>query len=428
MIWTVTNVTIGVSVGLLLALVLNTQGARAAADLPGAADPALGDAELHHRADLEGHVPPAVRRDQPGAADLRHASRVVLVRRSRSPRSSPRWRPTAGCRFPFMMVVSLGALQSIPADLYEAARVDGREPLAAVHAPSPCRRCKPALMPAVILSVVWTFNMFNIIYLVTAGEPGGSTEILITQAYKFAFQQYQYGYAAAYATIIFVHPAGLRHHPEPRDAGHGGALMASSRPRGEDPALAPPRIPGGDGDLRRLPGALGPHHRLLREAEPGDRRPAGGPDRARPRCGRSCRGRRAFAFSNFVSVMTDQPFARWLLNSAIVAIGDDHRRGGAVPAPRPTPSRRFRFPGRRFGMMSFLVSQMFPGTLTLIPLYIIIVQWLGLGSTLTGLVLVYATTSIPVLRLDAEGLLRHHPQGARGGGADRRRVGRRRFS
>ena len=46
-------------------------------------------------------------------------------------------------------------------------------------------------------------------------------------------------------------------------------------------------------------------------------------------------------------------------------------------------------------MMSFLVSQMFPGVLTLIPLYIIIVQWLGLGSTRIGLVIVYATTSVP---------------------------------
>jgi len=63
---------------------------------------------------------------------------------------------------------------------------------------------KPALVPAVILSVVWTFNMFNIIYLVTAGEPAGSTEILITQAYKFAFEKYRYGYAAAYSTIIFL--------------------------------------------------------------------------------------------------------------------------------------------------------------------------------------------------------------------------------
>jgi arabinogalactan oligomer/maltooligosaccharide transport system permease protein len=56
---------------------------------------------------------------------------------------------------------------------------------------------------------------------------------------------------------------------------------------------------------------------------------------------------------------------------------------------------RFRFPGRRVGLMSFLVSQMFPGTLMLIPLYIIIVQWLGLGSEWIGLILVYATTAIP---------------------------------
>jgi arabinogalactan oligomer/maltooligosaccharide transport system permease protein len=101
-----------------------------------------------------------------------------------------------------MMVVSLGALQSIPADLYEAARVDGAsrwQQFRAITLPS----LKPALVPAVILSVVWTFNMFNIIYLVTGGDPSGSTEILVTQAYKFAFERYRYGYAAAYSTIIF---------------------------------------------------------------------------------------------------------------------------------------------------------------------------------------------------------------------------------
>ena len=45
--------------------------------------------------------------------------------------------------------------------------------------------------------------------------------------------------------------------------------------------------------------------------------------------------------------------------------------------------------------MAFLVSQMFPGTLMLIPLYIILVQWLGLGSNRLGLIIVYGTTSIP---------------------------------
>jgi arabinogalactan oligomer/maltooligosaccharide transport system permease protein len=101
-----------------------------------------------------------------------------------------------------------------------------------------------------------------------------------------------------------------------------------------------------------------------------------------------------FALGNFTSVLTDQPFARWMLNSAIVAIGATVV-GVALSCTAAYAFSRFKFPGRRLGMMSFLVSQMFPGTLTLIPLYIIIVQWLGLGSTLTGLVIVYATTSIP---------------------------------
>jgi arabinogalactan oligomer/maltooligosaccharide transport system permease protein len=94
-------------------------------------------------------------------------------------------------------------LQSISADLYEAARVDGAtrwQQFRSITLPS----LKPALVPAVILSVIWTFNMFNIIYLVSAGEPGHSTEILITQAYKFAFEQYRYGYAAAYSMVIFA--------------------------------------------------------------------------------------------------------------------------------------------------------------------------------------------------------------------------------
>jgi arabinogalactan oligomer / maltooligosaccharide transport system permease protein len=105
--------------------------------------------------------------------------------------------------FPFMMVVTLGALQSIPRDLEDAAEMDGAGwwfrlrhviwPLLA-----------PALMPAVILGSVWTFNMFNVIYLVSAGEPDSSTEILISEAYRWAFTRgNRYGYAAAYGVLIF---------------------------------------------------------------------------------------------------------------------------------------------------------------------------------------------------------------------------------
>ena len=101
-----------------------------------------------------------------------------------------------------------------------------------------------------------------------------------------------------------------------------------------------------------------------------------------------------FSISNFRSVMTEQPFARWLLNSAIVA-GLTTILGVFLACTAAYAFSRFRFPGRRVGLMSFLVSQMFPGTLMLIPLYIILVKLLGLGSTRTGLVLVYSTISIP---------------------------------
>ncbi len=105
--------------------------------------------------------------------------------------------------FPFMMVVTLGALQAIPRDLEEAAAVDGASRWQRFrHVTWPL--LKPALVPAVVLGTVWTFNMFNIIYLVSAGAPDGSTEILISEAYKWAFtRQEQYGYAAAYAVLIF---------------------------------------------------------------------------------------------------------------------------------------------------------------------------------------------------------------------------------
>ncbi len=105
--------------------------------------------------------------------------------------------------FPFMMVVSLGALQSIPADLYEAADIDGATAWQKFrHVTWPLLR--PALFPAVIMGVIWTFNAFNVIYLVSGGGPEHKTDILITEAY-FAFSVLRrHGLAAAYSALIFL--------------------------------------------------------------------------------------------------------------------------------------------------------------------------------------------------------------------------------
>ena len=65
-------------------------------------------------------------------------------------------------------------------------------------------RPQPALLPAVVLGSVWTFNMFNVIYLVSGGGPDHQTNILITEAYDAFKVMKRYGYAAAYSLLIFA--------------------------------------------------------------------------------------------------------------------------------------------------------------------------------------------------------------------------------
>lgn len=98
---------------------------------------------------------------------------------------------------------------------------------------------------------------------------------------------------------------------------------------------------------------------------------------------------------NFRSLFADQPYARWLLNSVVISLATTVI-GVFLASTAAYAFSRFRFPGRRAGLMMFLVSQMFPATLMLIPLYILIVQVLGLESSYIGLVLMYVQTAIPL--------------------------------
>ncbi|MBI2846067.1 MAG: sugar ABC transporter permease [Chloroflexi bacterium] len=104
--------------------------------------------------------------------------------------------------WPFMAVVATGALQAIPEELYEAARLDGAsvwQQLWNITLPL----IRPAMVPAIMLGTIWTFNQFNVIYFVTEGEPFGRTEILITQAFKLVQEQRIYGVAAAFSIVVF---------------------------------------------------------------------------------------------------------------------------------------------------------------------------------------------------------------------------------
>jgi ABC-type sugar transport system permease subunit len=105
--------------------------------------------------------------------------------------------------WPFMMVVATGALQSIPPDLYEAADVDGAnkwEQFKSITLPL----IRPAMVPAIMLGTIYTFNLFNVIYFITAGGPRNQTDLLVTQAYKLIAQPPQlYGAASAFAILVF---------------------------------------------------------------------------------------------------------------------------------------------------------------------------------------------------------------------------------
>jgi arabinogalactan oligomer/maltooligosaccharide transport system permease protein len=123
--------------------------------------------------------------------------------------SEPGWAMTAAIvtnvwlGVPFMMVIMLGGLQSIPSDVYEAAMVDGvsrAQNFFRITLPL----LKPIALPAILLGVIWTFNMFNVIYLVTGGGPYHRTEILVTYAYKQAFENWNFGLASTYGMLILA--------------------------------------------------------------------------------------------------------------------------------------------------------------------------------------------------------------------------------
>jgi len=106
--------------------------------------------------------------------------------------------------FPFIMVIALGGLQSIPEEMYEAARIDGAGPVRRFFSVT-LPMLKPVLLPALVLGTIWTFNNLNVIWLVTdQGLPADKSHILVTYVYKAAFFYYRYGYAAAFSVFIFL--------------------------------------------------------------------------------------------------------------------------------------------------------------------------------------------------------------------------------
>lgn len=105
--------------------------------------------------------------------------------------------------FPLSTLLYMAAYQSVSAELLEAARVDGAGSWARlVHVTLP--QMAPTIRITVLLTTVWTFNYFDLVYIMTGGGPVNDTQIFPTYIYQQAFTNVDYGTAATYGVIAVL--------------------------------------------------------------------------------------------------------------------------------------------------------------------------------------------------------------------------------
>ncbi len=104
---------------------------------------------------------------------------------------------------PFVVLLLMARLETIPVDLYQAARVDGASNWYIFR-----RITLPLLMPMILIVLIFrtldAFRVFDVIYVLTGGGPGNTTETLSIYAYKTLFQTLQFGYGSALAVMVFL--------------------------------------------------------------------------------------------------------------------------------------------------------------------------------------------------------------------------------
>ena len=104
---------------------------------------------------------------------------------------------------PMVTVFFLAAMQGVPRDLYEAAYCEGAsrwDRFFKITLP----QITPVIITMSLLSAIWTFNSFEIIWILTEGGPRGSTTTLIIDTYKQALGNYKFGRGAARAVVVMI--------------------------------------------------------------------------------------------------------------------------------------------------------------------------------------------------------------------------------
>lgn len=104
---------------------------------------------------------------------------------------------------PFNMMLILTGLTTVPEEIYESASLDGANKLQKlIHITIPM--IKPAIMSVLTLGFVYTFKVFDLVWVMTKGGPINSTELVSTYAYRLSFEEFQFSRGAASANILFL--------------------------------------------------------------------------------------------------------------------------------------------------------------------------------------------------------------------------------
>lgn len=104
---------------------------------------------------------------------------------------------------PFNMLLLTTGLNNISTDVYEAASIDGAN-AAQKFFKITIPLLKPTIMSVLVLGFVYTFKVFDLVYVMTGGGPVDATEVMSTYSYKLSFQLFHFGEGAAAANVLFI--------------------------------------------------------------------------------------------------------------------------------------------------------------------------------------------------------------------------------
>ena len=287
--------------------------------------------------------------------------------------------PTIWKGYPFCTLTLLAAMQSIPQSLYEAAEIDGAARLARfLYITWPGIRSAGLL--ALVLSALWMFRDFDIIYAATGGGPARATQTLSLFVYDELFSFFRMGTASAVGTIMIVVAAvacAIAMRSVRKDTSDDLSCVMVIRRRQLFLLGAMIVITA----IVLFPVYWMVVTAVLPTSEVLSRNPPLIPPFSH------------MSFASFLTVWKRQPLLEWMLNSSIVSLGSTVV-GMIVATTGGYSLSRYRSRGQQVAGGLLLISKILPPSLIIIPIFIMF-SLLHLVDTYVGLVLANAAAGIP---------------------------------